>query len=191
MGDLLENIIQSKVKRKLLKLFLFNKNKKYHTRELSRIIEEPISAVQREIKKLLQLQIIIKYPEGNIINYFLNTQNPFYEDLKKVVIKTSTEPREFFKLLISSKSLNIIALYGESVKAPMKFSEPLKLLIVGSMESEILNEYLKAIMDIFNREYELLYYSNEQYKKEAENNKKFQTILKSKQLLYLKNDFKS
>ena len=75
MSDLLSNLIQSKVKRKLLRLFLFNKNKKYHTRELSRLIEEPISAVQREVKKLVMLQLIIKYPEGNFINYFGNTRS--------------------------------------------------------------------------------------------------------------------
>ncbi len=186
MSDILENLIQSKVKRKLLKLFLFNKNKKYHTRELSRTIEEPISAVQRELKKLLKLQIIIKYPEGNLINYFANTQNPFFEEIKDLILKTTTEPKDFFKLLMNTKSLEVIAIFGDTVKNPMKYDDPINLLIIGSLSIEILHEYLKAIMDIFKREYNLLYYSPLDYNILKSEDKKLQQILSSKNIIYIK-----
>jgi hypothetical protein len=99
MSQILENLIQSKVKRKLLELFLFNTNKKYHTRELSRIIDEPISAVQRETKKLVAAQVICRFPQGNQVNYFVNTQNPFFDDLKRLIIKATTAPKNIFKIL--------------------------------------------------------------------------------------------
>ncbi len=188
MSDLLSNLIQSKVKRKLLRLFLFNKNKKYHTRELSRLIEEPISAVQREVKKLVMLQLIIKYPEGNFINYFGNTQNPFYEEMKSLVLKTSTEPKDFFKMLINTKSLLLIALYGECVRNPMKFSEPVKLFVVGSMPEEILHDYLKAIMDIFNRDYELFYVDKATFDGQRSKDKKMIQILTGKSTQILKDE---
>ncbi len=186
MSDLLSNLIQSKVKRKLLRLFLYNKNKKYHTRELSRLIDEPISAVQREVKKLVMLQLIIRYPEGNLINYFGNTQNPFFEEIKNLVLKTSTEPKDFFKMLINTKSLLLIALYGECVRNPMKFSEPVKLFIVGSMPEEILHDYLKAIMDIFNRDYELFYVDKTTFDDQRSKDKKMIQILTGKSTLLLK-----
>jgi predicted transcriptional regulator len=188
MTDLLSNLIQSKVKRKLLRLFLFNKNKKFHTRELSRIIEEPISAVQREVKKLVALQLIIKYPEGNLINYFVNTQNPFFEEVKTLILKTTTEPKDFFKMLINTKSLAMIALFGECVRNPMKFSEPVKLFIVGSMPEEGLHDYLKAIMDIFNRDYELLYVDKATFDDQRTKDKKIIQILTGKSTLVLKDE---
>ena len=188
MTEMLSNLIQSKVKRKLLRLFLFNKNKKYHTRELSRIIEEPISAVQREVKKLVSLQLIIKYPEGNLINYFGNSQNPFYEEVKNLVLKTTTEPKDFFKMLLNTKSLLLIALYGECVRNPMKFSEPVKLFVVGSMSEEVVHDYLKAIMDIFNRDYELLYLDAASFERERQTDKKIIQILNGKSTLMLKDE---
>jgi len=186
MVDILENLIQSKVKRKLLKLFLFNKNKKYHTRAIGRVIDEPISAVQRELKKLVESQILIKYPEGNLINYFVNTQNPFYPDLKKIVLKTTTEPKDYFKLLVKTNSLDVVALFGETVKQPMKFSEPVHLLVVGTLDKDVLNEYIKAIMDVFNRECDLIYLSPKDYKKQKDSDKILKKILSSKQYLALK-----
>ncbi|OGI05760.1 MAG: hypothetical protein A2Y40_02730 [Candidatus Margulisbacteria bacterium GWF2_35_9] len=186
MVDILETLIQSKVKRKLLKLFLFNKNIKYHTRAIGRVIDEPISAVQRELKKLVESQVLIKYPEGNIINYFLNTQNPFYPDLKKIVLKTTTEPKDYFKLLIKTASLERIALFGETVKSPMKFSEPVHLLVVGLLDKDILNEYIKAIMEVFNRECDLVYLSPDEYKKKKDTDKALQKIINNKNFLVLK-----
>jgi hypothetical protein len=186
MKEILGNLIQSKVKRKLLKFFLFNKNRKVHTRELNRLVDEPISAVQRELKKLLDLQIIHKYPEGNVVNYFVNTQNPFYEDLKALFLKATTEPRDYFKLLINTKSLLTVALFGDTVRVPMNFSLPVSLLVVGTLDEEILHEYLKSTMDIFNRDYELLYYSPEAFVEAQANDRKIKDILRSKYLLYLK-----
>ena len=188
MVDLLPCLIQSKVKRKLLKLFLFNKNKKFHTRELSRVVEEPISAVQREIKKLLELQIIVKLPEGNLVNYFVNTQSPFFEDLKAVILKTTTEPKDFFRLLINTKTIQKIYLHGETVKSPMKFSEPVKLLIVGTMDEPDVHEYITAIMEIFNRDYELIYLDPDAFEKSKLDGGQMGGILKSKSLLQLKNN---
>lgn len=189
MSEILESIIQSKVKRKLLELLLFNANKNYHTRELSRLIEEPISAVQRETKKLVDAQIIHRYPQGNQVNYFVNTQNPFYEDLKRLILKSTTEPKNIFKLLVKTKSLEIVLLYGNTVKAPMDFSNPIQLLVVGTLEQEVVEEYLKATMEIFNREYELLYYSPEEFGILKETDKTLQQIFKNKKnVLHLKGE---
>lgn len=189
MSEILESIIQSKVKRKLLELLLFNANKNYHTRELSRLIEEPISAVQRETKKLVDAQIIHRYPQGNQVNYFVNTQNPFYEDLKRLLLKSTTEPKNIFKLLVKTKSLEIVLLYGNTVKAPMDFSNPIQLLVVGTLEQEVVEEYLKATMEIFNREYELLYYSPEEFGILKETDKTLQQIFKNKKnVLHLKGE---
>ncbi|GEM_PF-2627400 len=187
MTNILENIIQSKVKRKLLELFLFNNNKNYHTRELSRLINEPISAVQRETKKLVDAQIIHRYPQGNQVNYFVNTQNPFYDDLKRVILKATTEPKNIFKLLVKTKSLEIVLLHGQTVKSPMDYSHPIQLLVVGTLGKEVVEEYLKATMEIFNREYDLLYYSPKEFSLFKETDKTLQQIFKTKKnVLYLK-----
>lgn len=142
--------------------------------------------MQREIKKLLELQLIVKIPEGNLVNYFVNTQTPFFEDLKAVILKTTTEPKDFFKLLMNTKTIQNIYLYGETVKAPMKFSEPVKLLIVGTMEEPDVHEYLTAIMEIFNRDYELIYLRPDTFEKSRQEAGKVSAILKSKSLLSLK-----
>lgn len=179
MSELLSQLIQSKVKRKLLKLFLFNTNNKYHTRELSRLVEEPISAVQRELKKLHAAQIIHKSPEGHLVRYFANSQNPFFKELKSLVLKATTQPKDVFKLLLKTKSLETVAIYGDTVKSPMNYSLPIDLLVVGTLDEGVLNEYLKATMELFGRDYNLLYMTPSAYQTAKSEHKTVKSILKN------------
>ena len=93
-----------------------------------------------------------------------------------------------FKMLIKTNSLNTVIIYGEAVKKPMQFSNAIKLLIIGSLERSVLEEYLNATMEIFNRGYELIYFSPAEFDK-AKTEKDISSIFnKSKSSLFLKKD---
>lgn len=188
MGSILENLIQSKVKQKLLKLFLFNQNKAYHTRELSRIVEEPVSAVQRELKKLVDLQLLDRTPKGNTVSYTLNPANPFFKDLKNIILRTTTEPKDYFKVLIKTESIKLVCLYGDTIKNPFDFSVPVNIFVVGNLSIEKLKEYLNTVLEIFNREYNLLYVSEKDYQEAIEKEgSEANKIMKNRQKLLIKN----
>jgi hypothetical protein len=71
----------------------------------------------------------------------------------------------------------------------MDFSKPIQLLVVGTLEQEVVEEYLKATMEIFNREYELTYYSPDEFSILKETDKTLLQIFKTKKnVLYLKGD---
>lgn len=88
MADL-SDIVTSKVRVKLLKLFYGNPRAMYHVRGIVREIKEEINAVRRDLSRLEDAGIIKKEPRGNRIYYWLREDYPMYEDFLSMVSKTT------------------------------------------------------------------------------------------------------
>jgi hypothetical protein len=88
MADL-GDIITSKVRVKILNLFLSNIAEMYHVRGIVRETKEEINAVRRELQNLESVGILKKEPRGNRVYYYLRPDYPFFEDLISIVAKTT------------------------------------------------------------------------------------------------------
>lgn len=87
---MLEDLIISRVRVKILQLFFGNKpDKIYHVREIVRITEEEINAVRRELTHLEKAGILKKEPRGNRLYYSLRKDYPLYYDLFNLIQKTN------------------------------------------------------------------------------------------------------
>ncbi len=157
--DALCLIIQSKTKRKLLKLFLLNKNKKFHVRELSRLVDEPLSAIQRELKKLLDMELITKVPEKGVINYYVNTELGYFNDLKNVVLKLGSSLKEYFRILTKSELISAVWAIGKTAENPKSLSAEIEVVIVGTMAADLVDNYIHAIEDLFGRKIRYHYFA--------------------------------
>ncbi len=74
---------------KLLTLFLSNPNRSFFVREISRKIGERINSVRRELDNLLQIELLLSYPEKNKIFYKANTNFLIFPELKSIIQKTT------------------------------------------------------------------------------------------------------
>lgn len=83
---MLEELIGSKTRVKLLKLFVINSSRKYYVREITRVVDEQINSVRRELAKLLKLGIIISSKEGNRVYYHANKDFPHMGPLSTLII---------------------------------------------------------------------------------------------------------
>lgn len=85
----LGDIITSKVRVKILQLFLSNLHEMYHVRGIVREIKEEINAVRRELENLEGVGILKKEPRGNRVYYYLRPEYQFYGDLLSMVAKAT------------------------------------------------------------------------------------------------------
>jgi len=85
--SLLEDLIVSKVRVKILKLFFLNPEDIYHVRAIVREINEEINAVRRELKNLEKAGLMSKEPRGNRLYYGLKKDYPLYYDLLSLINK--------------------------------------------------------------------------------------------------------
>ena len=77
----LEKIFGSKTRAKLLRLFFENSDKSFYVREITRVIEEQINSVRRELTNLESIGIIKNETFDNKVYYSANQKHPFFRPL--------------------------------------------------------------------------------------------------------------
>ena len=89
-----EKLFGSKTRAKLLKLFFENPEKSFYVREMSRVIEEQINSVRRELLNLESIGIIKNETFDNKLYYSANKKHPFYRPMVDIFSKKAAASRE-------------------------------------------------------------------------------------------------
>lgn len=87
MADLAD-IITSRVRIKILELFLSDVSEMYHVRGIVRKTDEEINAVRRELERLEKAGLLKKEARGNRLYYWLRNDYSFYGDLLSMISKS-------------------------------------------------------------------------------------------------------
>lgn len=82
-----EKLFGSKTRSKLLELFFSNPNKSYYVREITRVIEEQINSVRRELSNLESIGIVKNETYDNKVYYSANTKHPYCRPLIEIFKK--------------------------------------------------------------------------------------------------------
>ena len=92
----IEKLFGSKTRAKLLKLFFENPEKSFYVREMTRVIDEQINSVRRELLNLENIGIIKNETFDNKIYYSANNKHPFTKPLTEIFSKkiSSTSDKE-------------------------------------------------------------------------------------------------
>lgn len=81
---MIEQLLGSKTRVKLLQLFMGNPNRSFYVREITRKIDEQINSVRRELSNLLSIGIIVSDTTNNRLYYEVNQEYEFYEPLRAI-----------------------------------------------------------------------------------------------------------
>lgn len=86
---MLENIFASKMQAKLLKLLYRNPNGHYYQREIAQNLNEPLSSLQYEIRRLEKIGIIYSQKKNRRTYYHLNKNFYLYPEIRDIIVKTA------------------------------------------------------------------------------------------------------
>ena len=89
-----EKLFGSKTRAKLLRLFFENPEKSFYVREMTRVIDEQINSVRRELLNLESIGVIKNETFDNKIYYSANSKHPFYRPLIDIFSKKLDTARE-------------------------------------------------------------------------------------------------
>lgn len=133
MADL-SDIITSKVRVKILELFLSNISEMYHVRGIVRETKEEINAVRRELVRLEGAGILKKESRGNRLYYWLRDDYPFFGDLLSIVTKTSGLGKDINSNKTKIGRLNFVMFSGRFVRRKdRKRDDEVDILVVGDV----------------------------------------------------------
>jgi len=85
-----ERLFGSKTRAKLLELFFSNTSKSYYVREITRVINEQINSVRRELLNLESIGIIKNETYDNKVYYSANVKHPFTHSLTEIFARKTS-----------------------------------------------------------------------------------------------------
>ncbi|OGV96516.1 hypothetical protein A2W24_03310 [Microgenomates group bacterium RBG_16_45_19] len=135
----LKDFIISRVRVKLLKIFYDNPQEMLYVRQLTRIADEEINAVRRELDRMDKCGLIKKEKRGNRLYYFINQSYDFYEDLLSLVAKSTGVGLNLRENRKKLGKVKFALLSGKFVRRKDRLSDEVDLLLVGDVVMPELN----------------------------------------------------
>lgn len=130
----INDIITSRVRVKVLKLFFSDINDMYHVRGVVRKVKEEINSVRRELGRLEEAGILKNEKRGNRLYYFVRTDYLYYNDLLSMVSKSTGLGRQLIDSKRKLGQVSFIMFSGRFVRRkPRKKDDEIDVLIVGNI----------------------------------------------------------
>lgn len=153
---LLEDLIISRVRVKMLTLFLSYPGTIFHVRDIVRKVGEEINAVRRELSHMEKAGMVTKEQRANRLFYAFRKDYPLYFELLTLVGKISGLGADILKQKAKLGKIKFAMLSGRYLRRiPKRSSTDVDLLVVGNVVLPELSQLVKA--EEVRREQELNY----------------------------------
>lgn len=160
---MLKDLITSRVRVKMLTLFLANPGKMFHVREIVRQTSEEINAVRRELAHLEHCAMVSKEPRANRLYYTFRTNYPLYYDLLALVGKTSGLGGQILKNKAKIGKIKFAMFSGQFVRQTKPKQNQVDLLVVGTVVLPELAQLVRAEEAVRGREINYTVMTEEEY----------------------------
>ncbi|NMC36194.1 hypothetical protein GYA49_04065 [Candidatus Beckwithbacteria bacterium] len=144
----LQDFLISRVRVKLLKIFLTDPAKIYYVRELVRLSKEEINAVRRELQHMEEKGMVKKESRGNRLYYGFKKDYLFYNELVQLTAKTVGLGQAIIKDRNRIGKIRFAVLSGKFSRHRPHNETDVDLLIVG----EIVIPQVASVVAKFEKE---------------------------------------
>jgi Fe2+ or Zn2+ uptake regulation protein len=110
-GSILEEFLDAKML-SILKLFLFNEDKKYYLREISKKAKVPVATVFRYVKRLKELGVVQEEAIKKLKLYYISN-NKDVDFLRSLLEEKRSAIEEFVDFTSKQVGVDAIAMHGE------------------------------------------------------------------------------
>jgi len=172
---MIDALFGSKTRVKLLHLFLNNPGKSFFVREITRIIDEQINSVRRELSNMLEVGIITSDSSDNKLYYQVNQRYEYYlafraifsdepiNDVNAQINSDDISVQKYNKIFDGITGLRLAILSGVLVKGS---TAEVDLMLVGNIAPLKAKALIKEVEKDEGRElnYSLLSYDDFYYR---------------------------
>ncbi|MFA5295509.1 MAG: nucleotidyltransferase domain-containing protein [Methanoregulaceae archaeon] len=130
---MLELLIPSQARIKLLTLFLLNPGREYYIREIERITGEHYAAIHSELANLENFGLLSRNRRGKQVYFSVNTGFFLYHELQQIVLKTEGASRVLREQLPDLNGISCLFIYGSFAAGTADSQSDIDLFIVGDI----------------------------------------------------------
>ncbi len=170
---MLQHIIPSKTRRKILELFFHHPEENNYLRKVVRDTNEEVNAVKRELDILSEAKVLTKERRLNKIFYALNKNFRFYDEFLRIFTKTTPLVIAIYQNFSKLGKIKFIALSLKYIKKlPIKEDE-VYLLLVGIIVVPEITTIIKNEEKVFGREINYTVMTEDEFLFRKKNNDPF------------------
>lgn len=184
-------ITKSRLRNKILLHFFTNIDSEMYLREMALRLEEDPGNLSKELSKLEKEGIFISQFRGNQKYFFLNKTYPLFNELKSIIFKTIGIKGSLQNIINETSGIVSAFIYGSFATGEENPSSDIDLCLI--VKDSVFNEnnFISKINNFGKtilREINYIYYSEEEWKKQLDDNDSFITNIKIGPKIILKGD---
>lgn len=184
----LKTLLGSGSRAKLLSHFLLHPGEAYHVRELGRALDEPAGNLLRDLRRLQGIGLLDAERVGNQVRYTLNKRNPLYEDLQRLILRTTAADMVLREALRSLKGIELAFLYGSFAKGEADAHSDIDLMIVGDISERSLAPAVARAERDLRRDVSYTTYTRDQAADKAQQPDSFvRSVLSGPRIIFIGN----
>jgi DNA-binding transcriptional ArsR family regulator len=145
----LDTLITSKTRIKMLLKFFTNSTSRAYLRELAEEFDESTNSIRHELNNLSKAGYLNSEEEGRTILYRANTQHPLYNEVKNLVHKYLGIDKIIDHILSRIGDLQAAFIIGDYAQG--KDSGTIELLLVGEINASYLKRLEEKAKDLLHR----------------------------------------
>ena len=149
---MLEKLITSSARVKVIKLLLLNEDQRYYQREIAELAGLPVRAVQREGAKLAEIGLLRRIEDGNRIYFQANPACPIFPELKRILLKTVALEFLLSESLSQDGDIEVAFIYGSYAANQETITSDVDLFVIGSVLSRELSAAVRPVQADIQRE---------------------------------------
>ena len=140
---MIETLISSKTRIKLLLKFFLNSNNTAYLRNLEEEFQESTNSIRIELNRFEEAGLLYASAEGNKKIFKVNTNNSFFNDLHSLVKKYFGIDKIIEEIILKLGNLQYAYLAGNLAKGLN--DEVIELVLIGEIHKEYLERLLKKV----------------------------------------------
>lgn len=158
---MLETLISSKTRIKLLLKFFLNSSTTAYLRSLESEFGESSNAIRMELNKMEEAGMLKSFMNGNKKMYQANEQYPLFREIHNILLKTIGIDQIIDKVINRLGAVKQVFLVGEFAKG---IDSPIiDLLIIGEVDKQYLLELAEKAEELISRKIRYLVYGTEEF----------------------------
>jgi predicted nucleotidyltransferase len=149
---MLQSLFSSRVRVGVLTHLFSHPDQPVYARNLSREIGEHYNAVWQELNNLESIGLLLTQRNGNIKYYRLNPDFPIYDELKRIILKTSGLGQAIREAVRPLGTLEWAFIYGSVAAGEEDAFSDIDLMLIGELELMELAQVIAHLEDQLGRE---------------------------------------
>lgn len=158
---MIETLISSKTRIKLMLKFFFNSNTKAYLRALESEFGESSNAIRLELNRFEKAGMLNSFLEGNKKFYSANTGHPLFNEIRNLIIKHIELDKVVDNILNRLGNLKAAYLVGNFAKG--LDSHLIDLILVGEVDRDYLIQLIAKMESMIKRKIRYIIYTEKEF----------------------------